>query len=191
MRRPTRSHILAPLPATAQCRAIVSFHAGAGKRSDGQHPPHHRHAAAGDRGAHRPVGALAGGGVQPARPPHLRPLLDVERELSEETGLSLGTPPELARLDFLCSAVTPSTQPIRFDARFLVVDAAEVTGTLAGDGELEGLRWYEIEEALALDLAHVTGHVLRCLLEYLALPPEARRVREMTRRMLEREWTWE
>jgi 8-oxo-dGTP pyrophosphatase MutT (NUDIX family) len=113
------------------------------------------------------------------------------RELTEETGLSLGTPPELGHLDFLCSAVTPSTQPMRFDARFLVTDAEAVTGTLAGDGELEGLRWFEIEEALALELAFVTRKVMGCLQEWLEMSPEARRARTGTRRMYERTWTWE
>jgi 8-oxo-dGTP pyrophosphatase MutT (NUDIX family) len=63
------------------------------------------------------------------------------RELLEETGLSLGTPSRLHVLDYLCRAVTPAAQPLRFDARFLVADAAAATGTLAGSGELEGLRF--------------------------------------------------
>ena len=64
------------------------------------------------------------------------------RELQEETGLSLGTPPHLDVLHLLARAVTPPPSPIRFNARFFVVDARHVTGTLGGDGELEELRFY-------------------------------------------------
>jgi 8-oxo-dGTP pyrophosphatase MutT (NUDIX family) len=113
------------------------------------------------------------------------------RELEEETGFSLGVPPRLDRLDYLCRAVTPAGRPIRFDARFLMTDAAAVTGTLAGSGELEGLRYYAVAEALALDLAHVTRAVLQKLLEWLALSPEQRAARPTTPVMLERGWEQE
>ena len=91
------------------------------------------------------------------------------RELEEETGLTLGHPPRLDALDYLCRAVTPAANPVRFDARFLVVDETEVSGTLAGSGELEGLRFYPAAEALALDLVVATRGVLGKLLEWLAL----------------------
>ena len=45
------------------------------------------------------------------------------RELEEETGLSLGSPPDLSGLDYLCRAITPPESPIRFNARFFIVDA--------------------------------------------------------------------
>jgi 8-oxo-dGTP pyrophosphatase MutT (NUDIX family) len=93
------------------------------------------------------------------------------RELEEETGLSLGHPPTLDGLEYLCRAITPPASPVRFDARFFVVDAAAATGTLAGSGELEGLRFYPVAEALTLDLAHATRAVLEKLLEFLAVGP--------------------
>jgi 8-oxo-dGTP pyrophosphatase MutT (NUDIX family) len=65
-----------------------------------------------------------------------------------------------------------------------VVDAAAATGELAGSGELEDLRWYAIEEALALDLAHATRSVLIQLQRWMA-EPETWRVPVMR----EREWT--
>ena len=99
------------------------------------------------------------------------------RELEEETGLTLGTPPNLAGLDYLGRAITPPVQPVRFNARFFVVDAALVSGTLAGSGELEGLRWYGVEEALALDLARPTRVVLGLLHDWLAMSPAERRAR--------------
>jgi 8-oxo-dGTP pyrophosphatase MutT (NUDIX family) len=91
------------------------------------------------------------------------------RELLEETGLSLGTPPRLDALHLLARAVTPPPSPIRFNARFFVVDARHVSGALGGDGELEGLRFYGIHEALALDLAMPTRRVLERLRLWLAM----------------------
>src|SRR4051794_25729787 len=70
------------------------------------------------------------------------------RELEEETGLALGRPPKLDGLEYLCRAVTPTHIPIRFNARFLIVDASRVSGTLAGSGELESLRFYTLVEAM-------------------------------------------
>lgn len=51
------------------------------------------------------------------------------RELQEETGLSLGTPPRLEALAYLCRAVTPPSSPIRFNARFLLAPAEATQGT--------------------------------------------------------------
>lgn len=91
------------------------------------------------------------------------------RELEEETGLSLGRPPALDGLDYLCRAVTPAHLPIRFDARFLVVDAERVGGTLAGSGELEALRWYDMAAAQAQDLAPPQHHALARLQVWIAM----------------------
>src|SRR6516162_3707366 len=66
------------------------------------------------------------------------------RELEEETGLSLGKPPQLDGIEYLCRAVTPPDSPIRFNARFLLVEADRVSGALAGSGELENLRYYSV-----------------------------------------------
>ena len=96
------------------------------------------------------------------------------RELLEETGLSLGTPPRLDGLHYLARAVTPPGLPIRFNARFLVVEEHHVNGTLGGDGELEGLRFYSMQEALALELALPTRLVLERLKAWLALSESER-----------------
>jgi 8-oxo-dGTP pyrophosphatase MutT (NUDIX family) len=104
----------------------------------------------------------------------------VARELEEETGLTLGTPPSLDGLSYLLRAVTPPVMTMRFNARFLVVDADRVSGTLAGSGELENLRYYAVAEALALDLADITQEVLQNLLTYLALTAEQRARRILT-----------
>jgi 8-oxo-dGTP pyrophosphatase MutT (NUDIX family) len=96
------------------------------------------------------------------------------RELAEETGLSLGRPPRLDALHYLARAVTPPGSPIRFNARFLMVEERHVSGELGGDGELEGLRFYGMTEALALQLALPTRLVLERLKSWLALPQAER-----------------
>ncbi len=111
------------------------------------------------------------------------------RELQEETGLSLGTPPRLDVLHVLARAVTPPANPIRFNARFLVVDAAHVSGTLGGDGELENLRFYGMQEAMALDLALPTRRVLERLKVWLAMP-EAERFAQTHCPVMHRDRGW-
>ncbi len=114
------------------------------------------------------------------------------RELHEETGLSLGAPPQLDVLHLLARAVTPPPGPIRFNARFFAVDARHVTGTLAGDGELEGLRFYAMHEALSLDLAMPTRRVLERLRLWLAMDEEERSAQTHTPVMLhDRGWRME
>ena len=114
--------------------------------------------------------------------------LAAARELEEETGLSLGSPPALAELDYLGRAVTPPGGPIRFNARFFVVPAERVGGMLAGSGELEDLRWWGLEAALALDLARPTRAVIGLLQEWLALTPAARAARTTAPVMRNRKW---
>lgn len=113
------------------------------------------------------------------------------RELEEETGLHLGIPPDLSGFDYLCRAITPAGRPIRFDARFLIADAALLQGTLAGSGELENLSWYGVPEALALDLSYPTRKVTEQLRDWLTLTPEARAARVGTPTLRERNWTLE
>ena len=114
------------------------------------------------------------------------------RELLEETGLSLGHPPRLDVLHYLARAVTPPGSPIRFNARFLLVEAHHVSGELAGDGELEGLRFYAMTEALELGLALLTRRVLERLQWWLALPETERDAQTRTPVLLrDRGWVME
>ncbi len=113
------------------------------------------------------------------------------RELEEETGLSLGTPPRLDALEYLCRAITPPPSPIRFNARFLLVPEEAVTGTLGGDGELENLRFYAIGEALALDLALPTRLVIERAQLWLAMDDTARRARTEAPILRDRSWRME
>ena len=124
-----------------------------------------------------------------ARPRLARALVAAAaRELQEETGLSLGDPPRLDAVDYLCRAVTPPSRPMRFNARFLVVEASATLGKIQESGELEGVRFYALSEALALDLALVTREVLDRLLAWLDLPAAARHTRPSTDVFKERRW---
>jgi 8-oxo-dGTP pyrophosphatase MutT (NUDIX family) len=101
-------------------------------------------------------------------PDALRAARAAARELLEETGLSLGAPPALDGLAYLCRAVTPPGAPIRFNARFLMVAAARVGGVLGGSGELEALRFWPVAEAMAADLHPVQHGVLEQVRQRLA-----------------------
>lgn len=113
------------------------------------------------------------------------------RELREETGLSLGDPPALDGLDYLCRLITPPGNPIRFNARFLLVDAARVGGTIGGSGELEALRFYPISEALGLDLALPTRKVIERLQSWLAMSQAERFAQTRTPVFRQHVWRWE
>jgi 8-oxo-dGTP pyrophosphatase MutT (NUDIX family) len=91
------------------------------------------------------------------------------RELREEVGLSLGEPPALGRLEYLCRAVTPPDRPIRFDARFFIADARHVSGEPAASEEIEDPAWYTIEQARQGPLAAATRAVLDQFERWLAL----------------------
>ena len=89
------------------------------------------------------------------------------RELAEEVGMSLGVPPALDGLAYLCRAITPPDRSIRFDARFFVVDADRVTGTPVGSLELEEPGWYSLQAALQAEIALATRAVLGCFRQWL------------------------
>ncbi len=113
------------------------------------------------------------------------------RELLEETGLSLGSPPMLDGLEYLARAVTPADSPIRFNARFFCVHASRVGGTLGGDGELDNLRFYDMAEALALDLAAPTRRMLEQLRTWLTLSEAQRDARTHVPVLKDRGWKLE
>ena len=104
-------------------------------------------------------------------------------------GSRLGARRSSTALHLLARAVTPPSNPIRFNARFLLVDADHVTGTLGGDGELESLRFYAMQEALALDLAMPTRRVLERLRLWLAMS-EAERAAQIHTPVMLRDRGW-
>ena len=97
------------------------------------------------------------------------------RELQEETGLSLGSPPRLDALHYLCRAITPTDRPIRFNARFLLAEADATAGEPADTHELLDVRYIALQSAGELDLMPVTRWVLGVLADWLALPLAQRR----------------
>ncbi|MBO0334369.1 NUDIX domain-containing protein [Sneathiella sp. CAU 1612] len=89
------------------------------------------------------------------------------RETHEETGLVIGDlqgdqlVPDLSKLDFLARAITPPKSPIRFNTRFLTLDAKYITGgDLGGSGELIDLHWIPLSETHRVPLIDVTEFVL-------------------------------
>jgi 8-oxo-dGTP pyrophosphatase MutT (NUDIX family) len=90
------------------------------------------------------------------------------RELEEEAGLSLGRPPDLGTLSYLCRAETPADREIRFNARFFLADANHAAGKLTSSAELEELAWYDLNAALPSNLARPTRAALALLKRHLA-----------------------
>lgn len=106
------------------------------------------------------------------------------RELWEETGLLMGDPgpwpmppapdwqgfaatglqPSAAGLTFVFRAITPPGRPRRFDARFFLADAAQVTGDLddfsRACDELSHLQWIPLDQVRRFDLPFITEVVL-------------------------------
>jgi 8-oxo-dGTP pyrophosphatase MutT (NUDIX family) len=89
------------------------------------------------------------------------------RELTEEVGMSLGDPPALDGLDYLCRAITPPERAMRFDARFFIVAAGRVSGAPTASRELEAPGWFSVEAALASEIALATRAVLGQLRRWL------------------------
>jgi len=119
--------------------------------------------------------------VQRAAAPKLAAALGVAaaRELEEEAGLSLGQPPALAGLDYLCRAETPAAVSIRFNARFFVAPAELAGGGIAGSGELEVVDWYLLEPLLKMEVPWVTRLVLAQLQTWFSLDAAERASRKV------------
>jgi 8-oxo-dGTP pyrophosphatase MutT (NUDIX family) len=100
-------------------------------------------------------------------PPRLAHALAVAaaRETWEETGLALGDAarPELRHLDYALRAITPPASPMRFHARFFIVEASRLSGEIQGNGELLDLAWRPVAECLKLPIVDVTEYTLRRL----------------------------
>lgn len=69
--------------------------------------------------------------------------------------------PLAGQLDFIARAVTPKKNPIRFDTRFFLADAAYLTGDVRSMGELEEVAWVRADFAVAtLPMASITRFVM-------------------------------
>ncbi len=125
--------------------------------------------------------------AQKATPGRARALgIAAVRELHEETNLVLGEfrggqlLPALHRLHYITRAITPPPRAIRFHARFLAAPAEAAQGELKGSGELETLRFFPVQEALAVGhMAGITAKVMAEFLRWLDLPQEHRHSRDL------------
>lgn len=114
------------------------------------------------------------------------------RETFEEAGLVIGTPdpepgrsvpgnwrdffatglaPAFDRIDYVARAVTPPIRPMRFNARFFMVDAAHTQGELAGNGELLNLTFVSLDDTRDLDMPRITAKILTHVGELALNPP--------------------
>lgn len=117
------------------------------------------------------------------------------RETFEETGLLLGTPaarpcsarrgvwrafaeqgltPAFGALSLLATAITPSSYPLRFHARFFLADGRLAEGLPRGQDELEAVAWMPIRGLDALPMPSVTRRVLRKALSRRCIAPAPR-----------------
>lgn len=76
--------------------------------------------------------------------------------------LAQGALPDLSALDIVARAITPPQIAKRFDAWFLMADAARLMSLARQPdcGELEEIAWFDFDEARALKLPNVTAAVL-------------------------------
>jgi 8-oxo-dGTP pyrophosphatase MutT (NUDIX family) len=102
------------------------------------------------------------------------------RETFEETGLIVASPGDVGthdgawatfaaqglapahdRLRFLGRAITPTSAPRRFHARFFLADGDAAQGSIVSNGELDALDWYPLTDALNLPTIDVTQFILK------------------------------
>ena len=120
-----------------------------------------------------------------AKAPRIRGIVAAAiRETFEESGLIVGKPdpdpsgpvpknwqdffatgmaPAFGDIDYIARAVTPPWRPIRFNARFFTVNAENVSGNLASNGELLDLTFFRLCDIHKLELALITTRVLELL----------------------------
>ena len=116
--------------------------------------------------------------------PPLALALAAIRETHEETGYLLGTSasadmfsrlpatsfwnacrtagmvPDVAALNYIMRALTPTLSPRRFNTRFFLADGATCQGNLLADGELKDLHWLPLDDAFKLPIIDVTERAL-------------------------------
>ncbi len=71
-----------------------------------------------------------------------------------------GMVPDVAALDYIMRALTPTLSPRRFNTRFFLADGASCQGDLLVDGELKDLHWLPLDEAFSLPIIDVTEFAL-------------------------------
>jgi 8-oxo-dGTP pyrophosphatase MutT (NUDIX family) len=122
------------------------------------------------------------------------------RETFEEAGLLIGRPdpepdrsapenwrpffdagmaPDFSNIDYVARAVTPAIRPIRFNARFFVMDARHANGDVRGNGELLNLFFVPVAETRELELARITALVLSTVDGLAKNPPRRSAARKV------------
>lgn len=76
-----------------------------------------------------------------------------------------GMVPDVASLDYIMRALTPTLSPRRFNTRFFLADGTGCRGDLLVDGELEDLHWLPLDEAFDLPIIDVTELALTTALQ--------------------------
>ncbi len=141
-----------------------------------------------------PVGAMGGACdarlAEDSTCPNPALLAAAIRELWEETGQIIGQPgdwddptpgwdayaatrhrPSAAPLSYFFRAVTPKGRPRRFDARFFVADAADLSSDpddfSGAEEELSHIQWVPLSDARNYDLPFITKVVLAELIAHL------------------------
>jgi 8-oxo-dGTP pyrophosphatase MutT (NUDIX family) len=87
--------------------------------------------------------------------------------------LDQGLAPALHLLDYIARAVTPPGRPRRFNARFFMMDAEAVQGTMKDSTEIQDIRWVRLDEARQLPLPTITGLMLGEIALLVKEPPAA------------------
>ena len=111
-------------------------------------------ALAGLRETHEETGFLISKDADAAALEHA-PATPYWDALRAETSL-----PDLARMDYIARALTPTMSHKRFNTRFFLIDANDARGELIQDGELEDLHWVPLDAAHRLPIVDVTEFVL-------------------------------
>ena len=156
---------------------VYVFPGGMVEQADGQAIPlkqlakrHKRHMAVADsdykanmlamtavREAHEEVGSTLGS----------KGNIGKVNQVSWNTFRELGISPDLSKLDYLGRAITPSFQPIRFHARFFSIPYELLAGKIAGDGELEDVRWIKVDKYRDYEMMKVQHMIIETLKEKL------------------------
>ena len=82
-----------------------------------------------------------------------------------------GVAPCFENLNYVARAVTPHWRPIRFNARFFMIDHRHVSGELGGDGELLDLTYIPIQETKEFELPLITTRVMELVEDLARNPP--------------------
>ncbi len=83
----------------------------------------------------------------------------------ENAFCACATVPALDLLRLVGRAITPTSSPIRFHARFFLADGHYAVGELAPCEELDDLHWHPVDAAPPGAMQNVTKFMLRCAVE--------------------------